>query len=93
MSELVLIGLVNCCLIWGIHCAFNEGFFLYGFGQILERSFGTTICKPIFLCPPCQSSLWGAIFFISAQGLSWVILPYCVCLCGLNFIIKEYLYG
>lgn len=92
MIDLICLGVINALFIWGIHATFQKGKFLNGFGKVIERVIGTTWIKPLFACPACMSSVWGASFFVVFHGIAWIIIPYCICLCGLNFIIDEYLY-
>lgn len=93
MIDLICLGLINALFIWGIHCLFSDGFIFHGFGKVLERTIGTTASTFIFTCPPCMSSFWGGMFFtLFAHTTLWLLLPYCICLCGFNYIIKEYLY-
>lgn len=92
MIDFISLLILNALFIWGINCLFNEGFILNGVGKLIERTIGTTASKPLFLCPPCMSSVYGVIGFWLYFGLSWLIIPYVICLCGLNYIIKEYLY-
>lgn len=93
MIDLIALGIINVGFIWGINCAFSEGYFLEGAGKVIEKAIGTKPCKPLFLCPPCMSSVWGGLFFWAfANATFWLLLPYVICLCGINFIIKEYLY-
>lgn len=90
--DLILLGIINSLFIWGINCLFEDGFLLAGVGKVLRKTFGSIICRPLFDCPPCQSSVWGVTFYVIAYDLTWIVIPYCICLCGLNFIIKEILY-
>lgn len=77
--------------IWGIHALFYHLIFERT-GDFLERILGTTVCKPLFICPPCQSSVhgffWGLYFF----SLSIKIIPFIICLTGLNYVIKTFVY-
>lgn len=78
--------------VWGVHCLFSEGMILEKAGYTLERIIGTTICKPLFLCPPCQSSIHGLAFGLYFYGLSFQILIFIICLTGLNYAIKKIIY-
>jgi hypothetical protein len=54
-----------------------------------------SILKPIFACPTCMASVHGtAIFFAFVLGyLPLIMWPvWCICLCGLNFIIQNIIY-
>lgn len=78
--------------IWGIHCMFSEGFIFYKAGVFLEKTIGTTACKPIFLCPPCMSSVHGVVWSIAFCIPVKMIIPFIIALCGVNFIIKKFVY-
>lgn len=79
--------------IWGINCLFSYGYIFEPIGMILERLIGSWACKPIFHCPPCMSSLHGTAIFFIFVDLHWhYSFLFVVCLTGINFIIKEYLY-
>lgn len=45
--------------------------------------------KPIMTCPPCMGSLHGLLWGMYFFEWSWVIFPFCVCLCGLNYIVNS----
>lgn len=92
MTDLICLGLINSLFIWGIHCSFSDGFIFHGVGKVMERTIGTTLCKPLFGCPPCQSSVYGIAGYWLYFGLSWLMIPYVICLCGFNYVIKEHLY-
>lgn len=92
VTFLIHIILTSLC-IWGVH----------GFFQLTGLSDGLDwlplwVSKPLFDCPPCQSSVYGTFsFFIVGNYNSdftvslWV--SFCFILCGLNYIIKEFLYA
>jgi len=92
MTDFIYLLLINVGWIWGINCLFSKGYALYEPGKFIENIIGTTWVKPLFACPPCQSSFHGLLFSFWFYGLSLVVFPYLVCLCGINYIIKEYLY-
>jgi len=53
-------------------------------------------CLPLFLCPPCMGSFHGVlVFFLIGPAVTGSILqlitlvPYCICLCGLNYIVNQ----
>jgi len=53
------------------------------------------LMKPIFDCPVCMSSVWGAIGFFYMQHEFATYMPpdrvflFMICLCGLNTIITK----
>lgn len=77
---------------WGIHCLFSEGFVLEKISIIMEQVLGTWTCKPLFLCPPCMASIHGFTWGLFFYGWSWQLIPFIVSLCGLNFILKSFIY-
>lgn len=49
--------------------------------------------KPLFACPYCMASVHGSIiFFVFLLPLLgfWGWIPFCVCLCGLNYVITQF---
>ena len=91
MVDFILLLILTSLWIWGFH----------GFFQLsgLLDSIDTTkmpnwLKKPMFSCPPCQSSFHGTFAFIMFHhNLNILLWPiFVLCLCGLNYIIKEHLY-
>lgn len=93
LSELIFVVILSSLYIWGIFAVFDEDNLLWGVRKIGEKTLGTFITKPMFSCPACMASLHGAYIGIFYYGLTWIVLPYIICLCGLNFIIKTIIYG
>lgn len=91
MAEILLIA---SAFIWGLHGILNpdDNLIGNGLGALLERTLGTTICKPLFLCPPCMSSVWGLVFGISYFGLELKVLLFVICLLGINYAVKKIIY-
>lgn len=46
------------------------------------------IYKPLVGCTICMASIHGGTWFIVLNGLSWWIVPFVVCVAGLNFIFS-----
>lgn len=92
MIDLICLGLINALFIWGIFCLFDDGYILEGPGKVIEATIGSYLAQPLFRCQSCMASVWGVIFYVIAQGISWVILPYCICLCGFNYILVKIVY-
>lgn len=93
MTDFVLLLLVGSLWIWGVFCLFSEGYLLHFIASKAEKDgVPRWITKPAFGCPPCMSSLHGLIIGLPTFGLSAQALLFIVCLCGLNFIIKSWLY-
>lgn len=86
--------LITSALIWGIHGLLNpdDNLLFNDVGGFLERILGTTVCKPLFLCPPCMSSAWGVPAGLVYFGLSLKIFTFAICLLGINYVIKKAIY-
>jgi hypothetical protein len=91
MAEILLIA---TAFIWGIHGLFNpdDNLLLSGAGGLLERTLGTTLCKPLFLCPPCMASFWGIVFGLIYFGFKLKVFLFIICLLGINYAIKKAVY-
>src|SRR5688572_8404237 len=81
----LLIGSVYC---FGIFKIFDD--LLIGPRAFLELKMGKW-AKPLVSCPPCMGSAHGFYLGLIFFGLSWNIPLYCVCLCGLNYIVNSLL--
>jgi hypothetical protein len=92
MTDFILSLLLMSLVTWGIYCLFSDGYVLGGVGKFLIDNLGLWFCKPLFACPPCMSSVHGAIFGLFAFGFSWTVIAFIICLCGLNFILKSILF-
>lgn len=86
--------LLTVAWIWGVNALFKEPFILYKVGEVLDTALPKWVSKPLFLCPPCMSSFHGTLMYIILFKVhdipTWVI--FCVCVCGINFLLKEFLY-
>lgn len=89
----ILFLFIGVAWIFGIHAIFSEGFILEYAGNKIKSILPNWITDPIFGCNVCMSSIHGTlIFFLSimAQEFSILLWPvYCVCLCGINFVINK----
>jgi hypothetical protein len=93
VTDFILLLLIGACWIWGIHCLFSDGYILGNLGNFLRKHLPEWALKPLIDCPPCMSSIHGFTFGVSAyDGDILMIIGYMVCLCGVNFYIKEKLY-
>ena len=92
MIDFILLLIIGSLWIWGVFAVFDEGNILGYVRANFEGVLGVWILKPVFGCPYCMASIHG--FAIGMIYLPEYIqtIPYIICLCGLNFIIKEYLY-
>lgn len=95
LIQFIIYLLIGVGWIWGVHCLFQRGFIFYGKWREIDKS-PDFILKPFLDCPPCMSSVHGTlIFFFSpmVHEFNLFLWPiYCICLCGINFILKEALY-
>ena len=84
--ELLKIGLFLCgnaLFIFGLSKLFDENMIFGGIAQRIKAAIGETWSKPLFLCPPCMSSVWGTAWFALFVG-EWLIIPiYLILLVGL----------
>lgn len=92
MSGYILLIILSSLWIWGFYAAFDSKHLLGRLASKLIAGLGTTFCRPLFLCPPCMSSVHGMVIGFIYFGVSLKVLPFLVCLCGLNFIIKTILF-
>lgn len=77
---------------FGIYAVFNNDHLLGPVADWLENVTSVTFCRPLFGCPPCMASVHGSYLGLILFGFSWTILPFIICLCGLNFIIKTLIF-
>lgn len=76
-------------MIWGLAALFTEGMILEKWGVAAEESKYRMFFKPLILCPPCMSSVYGVLasfyFHYDLSHLIVLILG----TCGLNYIIAN----
>lgn len=98
MIEFILNLVVSSLWIWGFHCVFKPRFIGFNilfelFGIVWYRAYRGYFMKPIASCPACMASIHGLFIGSILHITYWYIPLFCICLCGLNFIIIEILYG
>jgi len=82
--------ILNALFIWGWHVLFNEGMILGKLGEWMTEKLPEWLHKPLFSCPACQSSIYGTIgFFMFVREELYIWPIYCVCLCGLNYLLAK----
>lgn len=112
MIDFILLLILTSLWIFGFRALFQEDMILERLGDKLWGETHKSpsdlvplkkgwlpewICKPLFQCPPCMSSIHGTYSFfllfdhqhltlIDTIGL-WV--AFCICLCGLNYLITK----
>jgi hypothetical protein len=113
MTDFILLLILTSLWCFGFRALFQEDMIFEKIGDKLwgEEKYYTIdkatkvkkgllpewICKPLFQCPPCMSSIHGTYAFFSLFDhhhiniLDTVSLwvAFCVCLCGLNYLITK----
>lgn len=89
MIEMLILGSTWC---FGIYALFDNDHLLGPAGDWIEAKTSTTFIRPLFGCPPCMSSVHGTIIGLIVFGLTLTVIPFVICLCGLNFIIKNIIF-
>lgn len=91
-----LISLIPVCLgIWAIHTLFQEGHLFEKAGDWMESHWPEKVNKPLWMCPICQSSIWGLIGFFAIRYFFGVdlplkqLIPFIFCLCGMNTLLSK----
>jgi hypothetical protein len=92
MTELLPHILYASLWCFGIYAVFNNDHLLGPVADWLERITSETFCRPLFGCPPCMASVHGGIIGLIVFGFTWTVIPFMICLCGLNFIIKHIIF-
>lgn len=93
MTEFLQLTFIASLWIWGVFAAFDEGNLLWFARNNFEKTGGMWLAKPLFSCPYCMSSVHGGTIGFIYYGFDYRVIGLMLCVCGLNFIIKEYLYG
>lgn len=92
MTDFICLLIFGAAWTWGIYCIFSGGYLLQKIGDKIKTA-PKWVYKPLIACPACMASVHG--FIISAYYCDfriWSMVAYMVCLCGLNFILKEIIY-
>lgn len=97
MIEFIIYILITSAWIWGVNCLFSEGHLLEATGDVLWEALPEWICKPLFNCPACMSSVHGLIWFFVGIPFCFndtlpigQLIPFLICLCGLNFLLIKF---
>jgi hypothetical protein len=102
MIVFIALLFLACLWIWGLRCVFSEGYILERAGLWYESRVPEWLYKPTLGCAACMSSVHGSLWYwtwgivlLPDYGI-WIRLfvwgCFCVCLCGLNFILLETIY-
>jgi hypothetical protein len=88
--------------IWGVRCIFSEGFIFEKIGAWWESTVPEWIYKPTIGCSACMASVhgslwywtWGIVFLpdVTPVLTIFIWIGFCICLCGVNFILLETVY-
>lgn len=91
--ELFIILILGIGWVWGVKCLFDEGMLLGFIGKLMRDKMPSWLSKPLFDCPPCMSSVHGTLVYLIfyPEGV-FLWFFYIVVLCGVNYIIKTWLY-
>lgn len=81
--------LIGACWCYGIFKIFDD--LLIPVRAWIELKLGPKWSKPLITCPPCMGSLHGLVLGSIFYPGSWFIILYCVALCGLNYLIQQFL--
>ena len=92
MIDFILLLIIGSLWIWGVFCAFDEGMIFWPIREGLHHRLPDGVLKPFISCPMCMASVHGGAIGLIYYDFHLIVIPYIICLCGLNFIIKEYLY-
>lgn len=102
MIQFMLLLIITATWIWGVKCVFSTGHIFEKAGEWVDDRLPEWIYKPTIGCQACMSSIHGSLWywtfgivFIPVTGIIltlivWVL--FCVCLCGVNFILLESIY-
>jgi hypothetical protein len=96
MSELLQLIVIVSAWCWSVYNAFQEGQIFGRAGDWLRDKVPAYWLKPVIGCPVCLPSIHGTGLYIAFSDghydpLTWIVTI--VCASGINFIIKEQLYG
>lgn len=89
MIDFILTLIIASLWIWGVFAAFDDGNIFSGIRKVAERLFGTELMRPVFGCPYCMASIHGGLIGFYWYGFSLVVIPFVICLCGLNYVVTN----
>ena len=75
----------------GFWNAFNEGMIFEKADLFLKNYLPVYIYKPTVGCVRCMASVHGVISYLIFCGFDWKIIPFVVCVSGLNVILSYFL--
>jgi|SRR5690606_24363007 len=98
MTDFLLLMALASLWIWGIRCLFSEGYILERTGRFIERTFPSWVYYPTLGCCACMSSIHGTLWYwiggaVVLETVNFFVWPvFCVCLCGVNYLLLETIY-
>lgn len=76
-----------CFICVGVWKLFDPKMLLGKLGDFLNALLPKWATKPLYDCPPCMSSFWGAVVWLGT-GSPWQWTPaFILSLCGLNTLV------
>jgi hypothetical protein len=102
MTMFILLLFLASVWIWGVKAIFSEGYIFHNAGVFIEANFAQWLYKPLIGCTVCMSSIHGTLWYWIVMRLflpdltiiftfvGWIV--FCICLCGINFILVESIY-
>lgn len=86
----IMVLFCSAAWIWGFEYCFQSGEIFGWLGDSMRDHLPEWMCKPLFDCKYCMSSVHGTIFFIwFISGPWWLWIFFCVCLTGLTSMLSK----
>lgn len=86
--EQLIIGVL---FISGLWAACAEGMIFGELADMAEKILPRELCKPLFVCPACMSSIWGTLVWFYTGGSFYLWPIYIFCLCGAMHLVSIHL--
>ena len=64
MADHLIVIAIVAFVAYGAHIVMQEGMILYGLANLLKMVSPKFLHKPLFDCPPCMCSIWGALVWL-----------------------------
>lgn len=83
----------------GVHAAFIKVVIEEIFGTNVEALWDKMtrtqklVSKPLWACPQCMASVHGTVIYftqVAQMDSAQYWIPFCICLCGLNFFVSQF---
>lgn len=88
MTEFLQSLFITSLFIFGLTASFSEGYIFHPIDKWIEQKLPKWLYYPLIACSICMSSFWGTLaYFICFYDGILLWIPFCFCLCGLNFLI------